>query len=202
MLSLQEGTKAIRFSRQIIQDYLQQMHTSASDLGPSFHEAQGVFVTLHTFPEHELRGCIGIPLPIMPLQDAIIESAQSVTRDPRFPPLLLTELDLILIEISILTKPERVTVHTPKDYLAQIVIGKDGLLVEQSVYKGLLLPQVPVEQAWTIEEYLSHACMKAGLPPDAWFENATRISTFQGQIFTEVEPHGHVKELHLHGSHD
>lgn len=202
MLSLQEGTKAIQFSRQIIQDHLQQRHNSTLDLGPSFHEAHGVFVTLHTFPDHELRGCIGIPLPVMSLQDAIIESAQSVTRDPRFPPLKLTELDTVLVEITILTKPERITVQNPKDYPAQIVIGRDGLLVEHSVYKGLLLPQVPVEQAWTREEYLSHACMKAGLPPDAWFEKTTRISTFQGQIFTEVKPQGHVKELHLHGSHN
>jgi uncharacterized protein (TIGR00296 family) len=202
MLSLQEGTKAICFSRKIIQEYLQQTHTSTDDLGPAFHEAQGVFVTLHTFPDHELRGCIGIPLPVMPLQDALIESAQSVTRDPRFPPLQVTELDAVLIEISILTKPERITVKDPKEYLAQIIIGRDGLLVEHGVYKGLLLPQVPVEQAWTIEEYLSHACMKAGLSPDAWFEKTTKISTFQGQIFTEVKPHGHVKELHLHGSHN
>lgn len=202
MLSLQEGTKAVRFSRQIIKNHLQQSQHSPPDLGSSFHEKQGVFVTLHTFPNHELRGCIGIPLPVMSLQDAIIQSAQSVTQDPRFPPLVLTELDSVIVEVTVLTKPERIIVPDPREYPSKIVIGRDGLLVEQRFYKGLFLPQVPVEQAWDAEEYLSHACMKAGLPPDAWSEKTTKISTFQGQIFTELEPQGNVKEIHLHGSHN
>jgi uncharacterized protein (TIGR00296 family) len=73
--------------------------------------------------------------------------------------------------------------------------------VEHGFYKGLLLPQVPVEQAWEKEEYLSHTCMKAGLPPDAWFDKSTKISKFQGQIFTEIKPHGPIKETHLDGFH-
>jgi uncharacterized protein (TIGR00296 family) len=172
------------------------------DLGQSFHEKQGVFVTLHTFPGHELRGCIGIPLPVMTLQDAITESAQSVTRDPRFPPLAETELDAIIVEVTVLTKPELIKVKQPQDYPAHIDIGRDGLIVEQSFYKGLLLPQVPIEQEWEKEEYLSHTCMKAGLPPDAWYGKTIKISKFQGQIFTEIKPHGSIKETHLDGSHN
>lgn len=202
MLSLKEGTTAVQYARNIICNYVQQKDTPLSDLGRVFHEKQGVFVTLHTYPEHELRGCIGIPLPVMSLQDALLEAAQSVTRDPRFPPLQETELDAIIVEITVLTKPERITVKQPKEYPAHIDIGRDGLIVEQSFYKGLLLPQVPVEQAWDTEEYLSHTCMKAGLPPDAWFDKNTKISKFQGQIFTETAPHGSIKETHLDGSHN
>jgi uncharacterized protein (TIGR00296 family) len=197
MLSLAKGTKAVQFTRQILQDYVKHEKHEIPDLEESFHEHQGVFVTLHTYPDHELRGCIGIPLPVMPLYDAIIESAQSVTRDPRFPPLKATELNSIVVEITVLTKPQLITVKQPKEYLTQIVIGRDGLIVEQSFYKGLLLPQVPVEQAWDIEEYLSHTCMKAGLPPDAWFDKTTKISKFQGQIFTETKPNGPIKEISL-----
>jgi uncharacterized protein (TIGR00296 family) len=200
MLSLTEGTKAVQFARQIVQEYVKHEKHSIPNLGDLFNEKQGVFVTLHTHPDHELRGCIGIPLPVMSLQDAIIESAQSVTRDPRFLPLKETELDTIIVEVTVLTKPELIKVKQPQDYLTQIVIGRDGLIVEQSFYKGLLLPQVPVEQTWDIEEYLSHTCMKAGLPPDAWFEKTTKISKFQGQIFTETKPHGSIKETHLDGS--
>jgi len=202
MLSLDEGTKAVQFARQIIQNYLKHKKNSPSDLGQSFHEKQGVFVTLHTFPDRELRGCIGIPLPVMSLQTAVIESAQSVTRDPRFPALKETELDAIIVEVTVLTKPELITVKQPKEYPLHIDIGRDGLIVEQSFYKGLLLPQVPVEQEWDTEEYLSHTCMKAGLPPDAWFDANTKISKFQGQIFTETKPHGPVKEIRLDGSHN
>jgi uncharacterized protein (TIGR00296 family) len=201
MLNLEEGTKAVQFARQVIQDYVQQTKNSIPALGSSFQEKQGVFVTLHTYPDHELRGCIGIPLPVMSLQSAILEAAQSVTQDPRFPSLQKEELDAILVEITILTKPQLIKVKEPKDYPTHIDIGRDGLIVEHGFYKGLLLPQVPVEQAWEKEEYLSHTCMKAGLPPDAWFDKSTKISKFQGQIFTEKKPRGLIQETYLDGFH-
>lgn len=201
MLTLEEGTKAVQFARQIIKEHLQHVKHDPSSLGEPFHQKQGVFVTLHTFPDHELRGCIGIPLPIMTLEEALIESAESVTRDPRFPPLHIRELDAIVVETTVLSTPQQINVEKPQDYLKHIVIGRDGLLIEQSFYKGLLLPQVPVEQKWDQEEYLSHACMKAGLPPDAWVDTATKISTFQGQIFTETKPKGPIKEIQLNGLH-
>jgi uncharacterized protein (TIGR00296 family) len=199
MLSLEEGTKAVKFARQIISDYIQQTERSTVTLGSLFHEKQGVFVTLHTFPDHELRGCIGIPLPVMSLQEALAEAACGVTQDPRFPPLRGNELEAVVVEITVLTKPERITVKQPVDYPKHIVIGKDGLLIEQGFYKGLLLPQVPVEQGWDAEEFLSNACMKAGLTLDAWLDTATKVSKFQGQIFSETKPNGQVKEIQLDG---
>jgi uncharacterized protein (TIGR00296 family) len=200
MLTIAEGTKAVKFAREIICVHVTDAKKPSLDLGKPFDEKQGVFVTLHTFPDRELRGCIGIPLPIMSLHDAIIESAQSVTRDPRFPPLAETELDSVIVELTVLTKPELIKVKQPQEYPAHIQIGRDGLIAEQSFFKGLLLPQVPIEQGWDTEEFLSHTCMKAGLPPDAWFEKTTKISKFQGQIFTETKPHGPIKETRLDGS--
>jgi len=165
-----------------------------SDLNGVFDEKQGAFVTIHSYPEHDLRGCIGIPLPVMSLKDAIVEGARSATRDPRFPPLDKDELDSIVIEVTVLSKPELIKVNQPKDYTKNIKIGRDGLIVEQGFYKGLLLPQVPVEQGWDIEEFLSHSCMKAGLMPDAWYDKNIKISRFSGQIFTETTPNGEIKE--------
>jgi uncharacterized protein (TIGR00296 family) len=200
MLSLTDGKEIVQFTRHVIEQYVKYHETPASNLGESFHEKQGVFVTLHTYPDHDLRGCIGIPFPVMPLQDALIEAAQSATQDPRFPALKKQELDAVIIEITILTKPEIMKVKQPQDYLAQIDIGRDGLIVEQGFYTGLLLPQVPVEQHWDKEEFISHTCIKAELPPDAWFDTHTRISKFSGQIFTETQPKGPIKEKHLNGS--
>jgi uncharacterized protein (TIGR00296 family) len=201
MLTLKDGTKAVQLARQVITEYVQGKRSSTVDLGRVFQEKHGVFVTLHTYPEHELRGCIGIPLPVMPLQEAIVESAQSATQDPRFPPLQESELNGILVEMTVLTKPEQIKVKQPKEYLSKIEIGKDGLLVEYGSRTGLFLPQVPVEQGWDIEEYLTQVCMKAALPPDTWLMSNTRISKFQGQIFTEVKPHGQIQETHLDGLH-
>ena len=200
MLNLDEGKKAVVFARDIIEEFVKNNNIPTSNLEDSFFENQGAFVTIHTYPNHELRGCIGIPLPIMPLKDAIIEGAKSATRDPRFPPLEERELNNIIIEVTILTKPVVIKVRQPQDYLKEIEIGRDGLIVEQGFLKGLLLPQVPVEQGWDIEEFLSHTCMKAGLMPDAWYDKNTKILKFSGQVFTELKPGGEIEEKKLDGS--
>lgn len=202
MLNLKEGTRAVQFARQILEAYVKHEEQSSYTLEKIFQQKQGVFVTIHTILNHELRGCIGIPYPVMALQDAIIESAQSVARDPRFLPLSEKELDTIVVELTVLTKPEIIQVQQPSDYVNHIKLGRDGLIVELEFYKGLLLPQVPIEQGWNIEEYLSQACIKAGLPPDAWFEKTSKISKFQGQIFTETKPHGAIKEIYFNGAHN
>ena len=200
MLSLEEGKKAVVFARNTIDKFVKNSKITIDDLDGVFTEKQGAFVTIHTYPEHDLRGCIGIPLPIMPLKQAILQAAQSATQDPRFPPLDKDELNHIIIEVTILTKPTLINVTKPQDYLKEIEIGRDGLIVEQGFFKGLLLPQVPVEQDWDKEEFLSHTCMKAGLLPDAWFDKATKISKFSGQIFTEIKPKGEIKEKNLNES--
>lgn len=202
MLSLEEGKKAVVFARSVIENFVKNNKTIEADLNGVFNEKQGAFVTIHTYPEHDLRGCIGIPLPIMSLKEAIKQGAQSATRDPRFPPLSKDELDHIIIEVTILTKPKLIKVNKPQEYLKEIEIGRDGLIVEQGFFKGLLLPQVPVEQDWDKQEFLSQTCIKAGLLPDAWFDKETKISKFSGQIFTEIKPRGEIKEKKLNGSCD
>jgi len=200
MLSLEEGRKAVMLARSVVEQHVKKNTISSPDLLGVFSERQGTFVTLHTFPEHDLRGCIGIPLPIMPLKEAIIDAAKSSTRDPRFPPLNEDEVDTVIIEVTILTKPQLIEANKPQDYVNSIEIGRDGLIVEQGFYKGLLLPQVPVEQGWDKEEFLSHTCMKAGLLPDAWFDENIKFFKFSGQIFTEIEPNGEIKEKKFDGS--
>jgi uncharacterized protein (TIGR00296 family) len=200
MISLDLGIKAVQYARDIIESHVKNMELPLSQLKDIFDEKQGVFVTIHTFPGHNLRGCIGIPEPIMPLKNAIVESAKSATRDPRFNPLQEDELKNIIIEVTILTKPELIKVNEPQDYLSNIEIGRDGLIVEQGFFKGLLLPQVPIEQEWNKEEFLSQTCMKAGLLPDSWYDKNTKIYKFSGQIFTEEEPGGKIREKSLDGS--
>jgi len=200
MLDLNEGKKAVIFARTIVEEYVKNNTVPQFNLTGVFHQHQGAFVTIHTYPDHNLRSCIGIPLPIMSLKQAIEEGAKSATHDPRFPPLSKVELESIIIEVTILTKPEIINVKDPKEYFDKIEIGRDGLIVEQGIFKGLLLPQVPIEQGWGKDEFLSHTCMKAGLMPDAWFDKSTKISKFSGQIFSEIKPRGEIKEKKLNGS--
>lgn len=143
-------------------------------------EERGVFVTLHR--GGELRGCIGYPLPVTSLWRAVGEMALAAAfEDPRFPPLGREELDEIDIEISVLTVPRRVAGP------GEVQVGRDGILVSQGTRRGLLLPQVPLEQGWDLERYLSHGCLKAGLPADAWRRGAA-IETFQADVFGEKQP--------------
>ena len=202
MLTLEEGKIAVTLARSVIEHYVQNLTNPSSDLTGVFKKKQGTFVTLHTHPEHDLRGCIGIPLSVMPLKEAIMEAAKSSTRDPRFPPLDEKEISKVVVEVTILTQPEQIKVNKPQDYLSKIEMGRDGLIVEQGFNKGLLLPQVPVEQGWDKEEFLSHTCMKAGLLPDAWFDENIKIFKFSGQVFTEIEPNGKIKEKNLDGSNN
>jgi uncharacterized protein (TIGR00296 family) len=199
MLSLNEGEKAVRYAKEVIKEYVINKKIPKCNLSGIFTEKQGAFVTIHTYPDHDLRGCIGIPLPVMPLYEAISEGASSATNDPRFLPLSDYELDKIIIEVTVLSPPEVIQVNKPEDYLKEITIGRDGLIVEQGFNKGLLLPQVPVEQGWNIEEFLNNTCLKAGLMPDAWFDKQTRVSRFSGQVFTETVPNGEIKEKKLDG---
>lgn len=180
------------------------------DFPQSFKEKSGVFVTLKTIAkkgektEKNLRGCIGYPLPHLPLIEAIIDSAiNSATRDSRFyppfgpGPVVPEELRKIVFEVSILTPPELLKVDTPDDYLKKIKIGRDGLIVEREFIRGLLLPQVPVEWKWNIKEFLEHTCNKAGLPADCWKKPGVKIYSFQAIIFEEVEPQGEIRRKEI-----
>ncbi len=200
MLSREDGEKAVQYSRAVLQQYINENQKTYPSLSPIFNTKLGVFVTLHTYPDQHLRGCIGIPTPVFTLKKALIEATQSVTHDPRFPPLHPQEINKIIIEITVLTPPEKILIHKPNEYLTKIIIGKHGLIAEQGFFKGLLLPQVPIEQHWDIDEFLSQTCIKAGLPADAWINPSTIIYRFSGQIFTEQTPAGKVKERHIDGS--
>ena len=158
-------------------------------------EVHGVFVTLNLHPSGDLRGCIGYPYPVLTLADAVDGAARAACHDPRFADLSPEELDTITVEVTVLTVPRRMVADGPADIPGRIVIGRDGLILECMGRRGLLLPQVPLEQGWDADEYLGHLSMKAGLPPSAWTWSGTELYTFEGKIYREVMPHGDTEEV-------
>jgi AmmeMemoRadiSam system protein A len=131
----------------------------------------------------QLRGCIGSVERVRPLwADVEANAVHGLLGDPRFPPATADELPLLGLEISVLTPFEPVA-----DPLRDVRIGVHGLLVERGPYRGLLLPQVPVEWGWDVPAFLAHSCRKAGLPADAWRDPRTTISTFMAEVFGEEE---------------
>src|SRR5208283_2302593 len=155
-LSLEEGKFLIKLARNAVTEKLEKGKTiqPPKETPKKLFEQCGVFVTIST-PSHgekELRGCIGYPYPTSPLVEAVIDSAiNAATQDPRFEPMSLEELSKVVFEVSVLTPPERVEVKNPKEYLSKIKVGEDGLIMERGGYRGLLLPQVPIEWGWCEE---------------------------------------------------
>jgi AmmeMemoRadiSam system protein A len=146
---------------------------------PLLGEPRGAFTTLHL--AGTLRGCIGYIEAVEALSRTIEETAVAAAfHDPRFPPLVAREYPLIDLEISVLSPLE------PLADPADLVPGKHGLVVSRGARRGLLLPQVAVEQGWDRETFLSHTCLKAGLPPDAW-RSGTSLEVFTACVFGEKQ---------------
>lgn len=202
MYSQGEGEAAVRLARWAIEDHLRDENIPRPQVPDGLSRKAGAFVTVNTYPEEELRGCIGYYDAVLPLEKAVVQAAISACHDPRFPPLALEELSRVVTEVSLLTVPEILRAARPTDYPAVVLVGRDGLIVKHGRSAGLLLPQVPVEWGWDSTEFISQACLKAGLLPDSWFEPGTEIYTFQAQVFREVSPAGPVARRELSAVHD
>lgn len=197
--SLEDGRLLIQFARDNIENFLayNKRISVPEVIKQKFKDKYGAFVTLNTYNinGNPLRGCIGYIESTYPLYDVIHRvSVSSATEDPRFPSVSLKEMDNIVIELSILTPPKLIEVNDPQEYLKKIVIGRDGLIAEKGMRRGLLLPQVPVDhnRNWSPEEFLNHTCQKAWLSTDAWKDKSTKIYSFQAILFEEMKPRGEI----------
>jgi len=192
-LSDSDGVFLVKTARKAVTEFLSNGNRMKleSDLEEKFSFNSGVFVTLNN-PDG-LRGCIGFPMPEKKLSHAIIEGAiAAATEDPRFPSVKTNELNDIVFEVTVLTPPIVVDVSDPMEYLEKIKVGRDGLIIRHSFSSGLLLPQVPVEYGWNVEEFLQHTCEKAGLSRDTWKNESVKIEKFEGIIFKEETPNGTI----------
>jgi AmmeMemoRadiSam system protein A len=138
----------------------------------------GVFATLEL--EGELRGCIGF---FHRDEDVAALARRAVVAaaldDPRFGRVSREEVPRLAIGITVLAPPVAIA------DLSEVVIGRDGLLIERGSARGLLLPQVAVRRGWNSEVFLSETCRKAGLPLDAWRDGVTVIRRFEAVHFEE-----------------
>ncbi len=201
MLNIKEGTLLVETARAAIECHFDGRAINLPhNAGPHLMALRGVFVTLDDSSSGgQLRGCIGNPFPERPLlQQVSLLAVEAATSDPRFPPVKPDELKSnITVEVSVLTIPEAVRVDKPIQYRDEILVGRDGLIVEGLGQRGLLLPQVAVEEGFDTEELLTQCCLKAGLLPDAWLSGGIRVLKFQGQVFSEEKPRGRVFQRKL-----
>jgi len=178
MLSAADQQRLLALARLALEARVRRDGEPIPDVEGTLANRYGAFVTIHR--GEILRGCLGRVGCDMRLADAIVHLAGAVAdSDPRFPPVDLLELDALEIEISVLTPAREIA------SLADIEIGRHGLIVERGSRRGLLLPQVATEQGWTVEQFVEHTCVKAGLAGDAW-RNGARIFAFEAQVFGEA----------------
>lgn len=141
-------------------------------------QKHGVFVTLKRKRDGALRGCIGHVIGRVPLHQGIVENAlNAALRDPRFPALKKEELAQIRVEVTVLTPPR--PVKGPEE----IVIGRDGIILQKDGKQALFLPQVAVEQGWGLARTLGALSRKAGLGSEGW--RSARFQVFQGYVYEE-----------------
>lgn len=178
-LTTEQKKALLKLARETIEKYLKDGScASLPETKGALGEVCGAFVTLHK--KGSLRGCIGNMIGQAPLVETIQNMAiAAATEDPRFPEVTANEMAEIDIEISVLSPLKKI-----KD-VAEIEVGRHGILMRRGTRQGVLLPQVATEWKWDREEFLRHTSLKAGLPADAWKDPETMIEIFSAEVFGE-----------------
>ncbi len=177
-LTADERKALLMAAREAIAAHFQRRQPQLPAPTGALAENRGAFVTLHQ-RDGDLRGCVGLMQSDRPLLDTVARMAvASATEDGRFDPVTAAELDGLRIEISALGPMEPIRPEA-------VEVGRHGLLIGYGGRRGVLLPQVPVEQGWDRETFLAHTCLKAGLPEDTWKKPGVELLGFTATVFGE-----------------
>ncbi|MGB8010248.1 MAG: AmmeMemoRadiSam system protein A [Terriglobales bacterium] len=182
--SLDDRRILLGIAHQSIVSFLERQPLPDAPPSTKLAEPRGVFTTLYLRGdrrgEHqrELRGCVGYAMPTVPLYRAVAETARAAAfNDSRFLP--VTEEEVPNLEVSLSVLSRLFPIHPD-----EVEVGRHGLLISHAGRRGLLLPQVPVEQGWDRETFLEQTCRKAGLPLDAWRKGAA-LEAFTAEVFSD-----------------
>lgn len=152
-------------------------------LTKTLSELHGVFVTLYKMGQDgykQLRGCIGTLIPNKPLyQEVYNMAAKAALHDARFNPVAAKELSYLDISISVLTDLKNISSYH------DIVLDRDGVVLQNKGQSAVYLPRVAKEQGWNLEQMLSSLSQKAGLSISACKDKGTEFKVFQSCDFGE-----------------
>ncbi len=166
-LSIDDQKSLLILARNTIYERLTgELQPEVKGQSPELNEQRATFVTLKK--TGALRGCIGCLSPYETLRKNVVSNALNAAfHDRRFSPLTLDELTETQIGISILSESQELQYEDADDLLKLLRPDIDGVVLRHSGKSGTFLPQV-WEQLPTPETFLSHLCLKAGLPQDVW----------------------------------
>jgi len=202
MMLHREGEFLVKLARHTFVTLLTQVELDPlpADIPANLREKHGVFVRIARSQgtpwtkDLEILGCFGYPIPMRELVLATIDSTVGcAVRIVALNAFRTDQLDNLLFEVSVLTKPELLKVRTGTEYPKRIRLGKDGLFVQVGFASGLILPQVSIESNYDERDLLSECCFKAGLPFDSWLTwRDIDVYKFQAEIFRETGTDGRV----------
>ncbi len=172
----QERAALLQLAHDSIVAELEQRELDLNAPTPHLAEPRGVFTTLYL--HGDLRGCVGYPMPVAPLYRAVAETARAAGfDDPRFSTVTKPEAEHLAVSLSVLSLLEPIRAE-------DVEVGYHGLVVTAGKRRGLLLPQVAIEQHWDRITFLEETCLKAGLRKDAYLHEAT-LEAFTAEIFSD-----------------
>jgi AmmeMemoRadiSam system protein A len=144
-----------------IKSYLEtgQILPLPSGLSVEMLQPAAVFVSLH-LADGRLRGCRGSVAPTEPtLAEAIISTAiASAVDDPRFPPMIISEMAGLQVKVDILSPME------PVIDVGTLNVRTYGILIQSGKRRALLLPDIEMVQS--VDQQLTLVRRKAGLSPE------------------------------------
>jgi AmmeMemoRadiSam system protein A len=139
------------------------------------------FVTLTI--QGTLRGCIGALEAYQPLVlDVVDHAAAAASEDFRFSPVAPSEIQMIGIEISVLTRAVNLEYASTDELLSRLVPHEDGVILRDGRMRATFLPQV-WEQLPDKEEFLSHLCLKMGASTSDWKTKHLEVLTYHVEEF-------------------
>ena len=181
-----ERQTALTLARETIRTYLAGEPLPAVPKEGVFGQDGAAFVTLHTKPDHNLRGCIGTIIAYRPLGQDIAEHAvDAAVNDPRFNAMSSGELENVEIEISVLSEPKELVYEGADELLDALRPGIDGVVIKYDGYSATFLPTV-WEQLPDKGLFLAHLCQKAGLPHDFYQSGKLTVYLYQSEVFSEA----------------
>ena len=185
-LKSEERSILLKIARQSIEDKLRGKSLTPLELEAfplKLREPGATFVTLTR--RGELRGCVGTLEAYQPLVEDVREHALAAAfNDYRFPPLELSELSEIEIEISRLTKPQPLDYKNTEELPNLLRPNIDGVILQDGIRRATFLPQV-WEKLPDAETFLSHLCQKMGADPNLWRYKKLQAFTYQVEMFHE-----------------
>lgn len=184
LLNEQDKNCLLKIAKASIQQGItsqQPLKLKLQDLPATIIPKRATFVTLHKLGQ--LRGCIGVLEAFRALAEDIAQNAYSAAfNDPRFPPLVIKELQDLDIHLSILNAPEPLFFNSEQELLNKMQPGIDGLILADLGHRGTFLPSV-WESFSEPEQFLQQLKLKAGLSPDYW-SNSLTVSRYTTQSIT------------------